>query len=356
MSAGSLQWGARSELERPLALTDRDLALIRIVSDVNYLSTSQLTLLGWGLDGERAAQRRLKRLHDSGHLDRFRPVSSVGSAEWNYRATGKGWAALLDAGIAPGSRSYTPAAITAVSYTEHDLQLASIVLSIALASVPSPRVGILEQLPFDWHGVRRGRIDADERTEREPVAVPLPTETRLRGVDSRAGFLEPDATLLGRAGSAAWAVLLEYDRTGRPHKQVDRFRRYDYWLLDGWRVGRFATHAAPPSVLFLTATESALGGLVEVADRALSAWYGSPDAGPREGNYPARQRMVFTSRPRVLSGDWNMLRVPRLPPAVRDDPTCQPRIIEYDLPKLFGASTGNHRGSVDGGSGVVGGA
>ena len=45
-----------------------------LLYDVNFLSASQLLMLGWGDSGERSGQKRLKRLHDSGYLDRFRPI------------------------------------------------------------------------------------------------------------------------------------------------------------------------------------------------------------------------------------------------------------------------------------------
>ncbi len=43
-----------------------------LLHGANLLSTSHLTALGWGFSRERAAQMRLKRLHDSGYVDRFR--------------------------------------------------------------------------------------------------------------------------------------------------------------------------------------------------------------------------------------------------------------------------------------------
>ena len=111
-------------------------------------------------------------------------------------------------------------------------------------------------MPFEWKGPRSGRIDIDtaEEVERSPAAK-LPQGTRLHPEGSRQGYLEPDATLIGRSGDDVWAVLIEYDRTERPHKQIDRLRRYDRWLLDGWRDGHFATHSLAPAVVFLTARE-----------------------------------------------------------------------------------------------------
>jgi hypothetical protein len=340
LSAGTIQWGRRQDRVPAIALTARDLRLMALVHDVNYLSSSQLTMLGWGASGERAGQKRLKRLHDTGYLDRFRPIPAIGSAEWIYRLSTAGWAALAEQGIVPGDRPYTPAALTSISYTEHDLQLAALILHIAQTAAPDPTGGLIDTMPFLWQGPRSGRIDTDTMEQNEQSsAAQLRKGTRLHPEDSREGYLEPDATLIGQTGKDRWAVLIEYDRTDRPHKQTDRLRRYDHWLHDGWRHGHFAAHTAPPSVIFLTARERPLRRLLETADRIFTAWFGHEHAGPREGTHPARQRMVFTSRERILAGNWTMDRTPSLPPALREDSaTCSARTIEYELPSLFAMS------------------
>jgi hypothetical protein len=240
--------------------------------------------------------------------------------------------------MAPGDRAYTPTAVTSISYTEHDLQLAALVLRLAQEAAGSSRGGgLLDRMPFTWAGPRSGRIDTDTTEEFEcSPAAELPPGTRLHAEGSRRGYLEPDATLIGQTSDDTWAVLIEYDRTERPHKQIDRLRRYDRWMLDGWRQGHFATHSIAPSVVFLTARERPLRRLIETADRTFSAWYGRQDAGPRQGTHPARQRVVFTSRERVLAGDWTMQRTPSLPPALREDSSvCSPRSLLYDLPSPF---------------------
>jgi hypothetical protein len=361
LSTGTIQWGRRPDPAPAIGLTHRDLRLMALLHDVNFLSASQLLVLGWGTAGERAGQKRLKRLHDAGFVDRFRPIPERGSAEWNYRLTTQGWTALTEQGLVPNDRRYTPTAITSISYTEHDLQLAALVLHIARAAPPEQPGGLIDSMPFHWQGPRSGRIDPkrvaqlaegqragegglpilqsmDEEFERSSAAR-LPQGTRLHPERSRAGYLEPDATLTGHAGEDQWAVLIEYDRTDRPHKQIDRLRRYDHWLLDGWRHSHFATHSIPPSVVYLTARERPLRRLIETADKTLTAWYGHENAGPREGTHPARERIVFTSRERILAGDWTMQRTPSLPPDLREDPTtCPPRSIQYSLPALFTTS------------------
>jgi hypothetical protein len=341
LSAGAIQWGGRPESPAPIGLTMRDLRLMALLHDTNYLSSSQLTLLGWG-SAERAAQERLKRLHDAGYLDRFRPLAARGTREWNYRLTRTGWEALVAHDMSVDIRNYTPAEITSISYTEHDLQLAAIILRIATAAAAQARRGLLDRMPFQWQGHRSGRVEPDSTAQPARSAGSLPEGTRLHPGRSRPGYLEPDATLTGRVGDERFAVLIEYDRTDRPHKQIDRLRRYEHFLLDGWRHTRFAAHSTPPSVLFLVAREQPLARLIQTADETFTAWHGAKHSTAREGTHPARQRTVFTSRQRILAGDWTMQRTPSLPPDTRDQASgsiCVPRPIEYDLPTLFAQSS-----------------
>jgi hypothetical protein len=342
-----------------------------LLLDVNYLTTRQLVILGWGESRVRAAQKRLKVLHDRGFIDRFRPIRRVGSAEWIHRLSTRGWKALVSQEMVNGSARYKPATFTSISYTAHDLQLSAIVLRIALEAGGSSTDGLIDTMPFTWHGPRSGRIawpgprrrrsdrdwdealdlDADDEldwdargeldldgpveVDRSPAAQ-LPPNTRLYACQSRSGYLEPDATLIGGSGEDRFAVLIEYDRTDRPHKQIDRLRRYDWWLLEGWRRTHFATHSMSPTVIFLTSRERPLRRLIETADQALSAWYGERHAGAREGTHPAREQILFTSRDRIRGGDWTMERTPSLPPALRvQADVCSPRSALYDMRSMF---------------------
>jgi hypothetical protein len=245
---------------------------------------------------------------------------------------------LVEQRLVPTDRAYEPAAITSISYALHDLQLAALVLQIAHQAAYRCSGGLIERMPFSWHGPRSGRIDTDQAEDFErSAAARLAPGTRLHVEDSRRGYLEPDATLIRESGGERWGVLIEYDRTERPHKQIDRLRRYDWWLLEGWRETHFATHSVAPSVIYLTARSQPLCGLIRAADRTFSAWHGRQDAGPREGVHPARQGVMFASRERVLSGDWTMECAPSLPPVLREHPSvCSPDSLVCDLPALFG--------------------
>jgi len=345
LGAATISWGRRPEPPSRIAPTDRDLRLMAVLYGANFLSMSHLTALGWGFSCERAAQMRLKRLHDAGYVDHFRPASAYGRAEWNYRLTSVGFSALRECEMVPDERRYTPVPLTSISYAEHDLQLASVVLHIARDAARNGNEALIGQMPFRWLGPRSGHIeiDGDGETERSPAAQ-LPPDTHLFPAGSRTGYLEPDATLIGGSGEDQFAVLIEYDRTERPHKQIDRLRRYDRWLLDGWRKGPFAAHAIPPAVIFLTSREGPLGRLIETADETFSAGYGGEHTHPREDTYPARQRVLFASREQIFAGDWMMRRTPSLPPALREQKAvCEPRLIEYDVLSLFAEAARSSR-------------
>jgi hypothetical protein len=57
LGAASIQWGKRPAASRPVAVTKRDRGLLALLHDVNYLSASQLALLGWGEDSTCARLR-----------------------------------------------------------------------------------------------------------------------------------------------------------------------------------------------------------------------------------------------------------------------------------------------------------
>lgn len=89
-------------------------------------------------------------------------------------------------------------------------------------------------------------------------------------------------------------------------------------------------------MLYITTRPAALTSLLQTADRALTAWHGPPHASVRDGVYPARERILFTTREQILNGDWVMQRVPRQP-SLADGPsaTRASRTVTYDLPLML---------------------
>ena len=336
LSAASIHWGRRAAASTPVAVTVRDRRLLELLHDVNYLSSSQLALLGWSGDSS-AARRRLHLLHDRGLIDKFRPAAPAGSFEWNYRLTVEGSHLLHEAGPRRQGKPYAPAEIHSIAYVEHDLQVNALVLDIAHRA----RTGdgaLLDAMPFRWHGPRSGEIDPreEQRTEGDPELRPrlLP---RFFPAGSREGVLKPDATLILGGAAPSYAVLVEFDRTARPRKQLDRLRRYDRFLTEGWMHGRFAHHPVAPAMVLVTLREDTLTALIRSADEALTASRGRPDSDRYARDYCGRERVLFTTRERILGGDFRMLRVPTCPPELRDGDQREhvsPREIEFDLAAL----------------------
>jgi hypothetical protein len=315
LSAASIHWGRRAAASKPFAVTERDRRLLALLHDVNYLSSSQMALLGWGGDST-CTRRRLRLLHDRGLIDKFRPAAPAGSYEWNYRLTEEGWRMLCEHGMAAERKHYKPAEIHSIAYVEHDLQINALVLDIAHRA----RAGegpLLDEMPFAWHGPRSGEIDPREEQAPEGESELRSRLPRFFHGGSREGVIKPDATLILGA-EPRQAVLLEYDRTERPHKQIDRLRRYDWFLTEGWTRGRFAHHPVAPALVLVTLHESALQGLVKAADETLTASRGQPEADRRQRRYVGRERIVFTTRERIISGDFQMLRAPSDPPELRE--------------------------------------
>jgi len=316
LSAASIHWGRRAAASKGVAVTERDRRLLALLHDVNYLSSSQLALLGWGADST-CMRRRLRLLHDRGLIDKFRPAAPAGSYEWNYRLTEEGWRMLSDRGMAADRKLYKPADIHSIAYLEHDLQVNALVLGIAHRA----RAGegpLLDAMPFAWHGPRSGEIDL--REEQAPGG-----ESQLRSRlprffqrGSREGVIKPDATLILGGQEPRQAVLIEYDRTARPHKQLQRLRRYDWFLTEGWTRGRFAHHPVAPALVLVTLHESALHALVKAADETLTASRGQPEADRWQRRYVGRERILFTTRERIISGHFRMLRAPSEPPELRE--------------------------------------
>lgn len=338
LAAAGIHWGKRPPATKPVALTERDLRLLALLHDVNYLSSSQLALLGWGGDSS-CSRRRLRRLHDLELIDKFRPARAAGSYEWNYRLTVEGWRLIAEARLAAEDKRYKPADIHSISYAEHDLQVNALVLDIAHRA-RSGAGPLLDAMPFEWHGPRRGEIDPREekRPESGERCAELPPFYDLEG--SCEGVIKPDATLIFGGQKPRQAVLIEYDRTARPHKQFQRLRRYDWFLTEGWTRGRFAFHGVEPVLVFVTLHERTLPALVRAADQVLSAgrrW--RPHEG-RDRICIGRKRILFTTRERILAGDFRMRRVPRDIPERRKRNVFEKharfftREVEFDLVAL----------------------
>ena len=310
LGAMAIEWGARPERTRSIAVTGRDLKLLRFLHDFNYASTSTLAAFFWGRYSS-AARERLKLLHDAGFIDKLRPAvgRTRGPAEWIYRLTTPGWRALTDWGEPADGFPFRPARLTSIAYVEHDVQVAALLAVVAghAAEWHGRKGPLLDVAPFVVAGPRSGRIDF------KGVHTPSPARSSRApsvGASLRVGrprcLLEPDATLTGvTTDGRTTSVLIEYDRTGRPSKQTDRLRRYDTFLNFGWRTSDHCQLDIEPAVLFVCRDPRRAAALAYVADSTLTASAGSSE--PAE--YVGREQIGFTSRGQVLASSDHVLQV-----------------------------------------------
>jgi hypothetical protein len=145
--------------------------------------------------------------------------------------------------------------------------------------------------------------------------------------------------LLMRAGASKHRRKLTPQRRGRrlalkmkepPQQSLARTRKH--------QITSHQQHREKTRNPHLPQHTQALTSLMQTADRALTAWHGAPHAGAREGVYPARERILFTTREKILTGDWEMSRAPCLPPTLRDPApigSSTPRTVAYDLPSIL---------------------
>lgn len=333
----AIQWGTRPDRPPSIAVTRRDLQLLRFLHDFGYASTSTLAAFFWGKYGS-APRERLKLLHDAGLVDKLRPAvgRSRGASEWIYRLTAPGWRALTAWGEPADGLPFKPARLTSISYVEHDVQVAALLAIIAArAARACGRDGpLLTAAPFTIGGPRSGRIElapADTSPGSYDGLSPSrsPGGTPQRPASS--GLLEPDATLTGRTSDGkTTAVLIEYDRTRRPVRQADRLRRYDAFLNTGWRSSQHGELDIEPAVLFVSSDPRRIAGLARVADRALTG--SSRHNGTVE--YIGREQVGFTSRPQLAAGSDE---ISQLTPQPTTEPSRSSVVVrrQFCLDTLF---------------------
>lgn len=340
LTEAAIQWGRRPPEPPPVSLTPRDLAMFGWLEQHRFATSGMLSALFFH-QHSHPVRRRLKLLHDAGYLDKFRPNRGRGgSSEWIYRLTQRGWHVLCDHGCSVSGR-LPFGELTDLAYVGHDLQLDSLLISIARRAFPG-HGPLLERLPFEWHGADLGRVErgGGPPSERLGTAARLPEGHVTAAAGSIPGVLEPDATLLGphAVSGLPIAVLFEYDRTRRPAKQRDRWRRYDRFLTETWRDSRFGDHHCAPLVIYLLPHTKLIPTFLEEADKHLTAWVGPRQGAPQQGTYPGRDLIMFTSRERLLGGDFTMDCVPAHPADVRGTKTVHARTEPVPFLTLFGGN------------------
>lgn len=299
----AVEHGLRDAVE-PCALQPRDIAIVRDVWRYKFLTAPQVRELWWSGSTAQAADRRLLKLFRAGHLERFRPYArrGAGSFPWTYHLGASGHRLLQGAGIVAPRHRYRCREVYDYGHVLHEIQLNAWVLAYRRSLGDAFR---------SWDGETVLGVDG-----RRNLAAVASDDSSVEGLkQGRVRPVYPDAVLEidGDAETAAPRTLLvEYDRTGRPDKNFDKFVRYDAFLNVWWRATPFAGRRTPPFVVFVCQSATQREAFVAAADEEVVGYRWHPAATAEV--YLGRDRMLFASEIDAHSGHLEAWRVPTYPP------------------------------------------
>jgi len=296
----------------PCAIQPRDVAIVNDIRRYRFLTATQLRELWWPEGGPRAAQRRLRKLFEAGYLDRFRPLSYRGSYPWTFHLAVGGHHLLKHAGVVDPNQRFHHRTVYDYSYVVHDLQLNAWVLAYRRT---------LGELLTSWEGETEIVPPAELRKGRPQLGGNW-TADGLR--DQRPRLLRPDAVLELESDTddqADRTIFIEYDRTRRPDKNYEKFRRYDSFLTWWWHHSPYADHDEPPFVLFVCQDSGQRDDFLRAADHELTGHRWHPNAALAEHQYTGRRHILFVNEIDAHQDLHEAIRVPSWPPGhpLRED-------------------------------------
>jgi hypothetical protein len=258
----------------PFTLQERDVAIVRIVSQHRVITSADLQLLVGG--SAQAILRRLQRLFHHGYLDRPRSQRQLGNVPMVY-ALGQRGAEFIaqETGQKPVADLTEKNRQLRTHYLEHALMVARFQVALRYAADSSGTV-LLERWCPDGFIRDAVWVEHKDRRERIPIA--------------------PDGFFILRLLTTGEAIhgFLEADRsTMDVPRFVTKLRGYFHF----WRSGRQEALLGAKHCLVVTATTSAerarnlTQACRSVADRGLRMFL----FGPESGYLPATERAVFNT-------------------------------------------------------------
>jgi Replication-relaxation len=364
--AHSVRWARASGPRRSLHPEALDVDVLRLIGTLGHVLTTQIHRR---FNPDRAlttTQRRLKRLSDTGLVERFQfHRRDGGGVPMCYVLAGRG-AALLDAhgqpaegtdhGLPQGVVGSPARSASQLRQARHDAHVAGWALALeravgegALAirgageATLSPplrsgggekgAIGPLDlrlpggRTPHDFLRPQDGHGGGEaERFEtvRPDAIVEVPASALVgRGRDagapmsSRARVGDRDRTEDG--ADRALDVMIELDDRLPRGRAVGKLARYDHFLA-GWsvHVARYGPRLeATALVVFVCRDRARARECARLADPVLRACRAYAGEYPFDWEYPGREGIVFVSERDVHEGVLSGYGVPRLPPAVR---------------------------------------
>jgi hypothetical protein len=337
--ARSVTWPRRSDYKAAKA-DALDLTLIAWLAEMRFALATQIHRTFFSDKSYSTTQRRLKRMHQAGWVERFQYFREDGSSSpLVYLATEDGIKAATGE-LGPHGHYLHPKR----SYSEpstkdplmrkaaHDVHVVAWVLALQ---------ALLGDQGRDVRGPQSGRLVPPWRTiagERHDYG---PDDLRLPGGRMPHGFLrtdqgrrtrepvtrfeaiEPDATieLRLRTGRQLFHtdLFVEMDRTFKPAKNISKFERYDH-LITGWarHKDRYAKYLNTlPLVVFVCRDDDSAREFCRAADPVVTACHSYAGEYPGEWDYAGRERMFFCAERAIHEGSLEAYALPRLPPEVR---------------------------------------
>ncbi|MGN6188036.1 MAG: replication-relaxation family protein [Conexibacter sp.] len=167
--------------------------------------------------------------------------------------------------------------------------------------------------------------------------------------DRFAYTIEPDLTirlelmgwLTGKTEDIAVDLLVEVDRTQRPARNLNKFKRYDQFLA-GWALmhPRYEQLGTRPIVIFTSPDERSMLALMKAADEIMTGrigWTGEPE---HTWYYPGRDHVLFTTETEIHHSSMLAWRLPELPRELRETLGYEGfplRVVEILPPELTAA-------------------
>jgi Replication-relaxation len=301
---GAIIQRQRCDDPEPVALRQRDAAIVHDVWRYHFLTTEQLREIWWPGKTPQAARRRLVKLFRGGYLERFRPYSPRGSYEWTYYLAAHGHRLLRELGAIDPDARFKPREVFDYGRALHDVQVNAWVLAYRRLLGPA----LLE-----WRGEQQLTPPRTARQAQRPLGDAWSTEG-LRDPQPRP--VVPDAALqiADDGGEGERTFLLEYDRTSRTDKNFDKFRRYDNLVTSWWRHTHLADHGEAPYVVFICQDDGQRDDFLGRADQELTGhrWHPNQTAGSRQ--YTGRRHILFCDERDVHHGHCEARRLPPYPP------------------------------------------
>jgi hypothetical protein len=354
--AGSVRWATPVASPRPASPDRLDLEILALVAALRHVLTSQLHRHFNSTRAVTTTQRRLKRLSDSGLVERFQFHRRDGGGVpmcYVITATGQELLQANDRLRMPpdcGSRA-TRAALVAswrdggrqLRQARHDVHVAGWALALAnvRANARSRLRGAQESVLSPRHrsdgGGRASLALADlhlagGRTPHDFLRTE-PTGERI-AVESFE-TLRPDAVVELLEQSRAHDVIVELDDGLASGRGRAKLERYDHFL-SGWsaHTKRYGHRPdAVPVVVFVCRDRARARECARLADDILRASRAYAGEYPFEWEYPGRERVLFASERDIHEQIARAYGVARLPPdvrvlAARGDPRASEAVVE----------------------------